>query len=89
MEILIVGCDTLKTADTLVAALIVNVQVYGLVVDPIPAQAPPHEDKADPMAGLAVKVTELPAVTGEEHELPLQLNDKLPAPVPLILVVKA
>ena len=58
--------------------------VHGLVVpehDP-----PPHEPKTYPELGFAVKVTDVPALTGEVHALPPQVKAMLP-PVPGVVVM--
>jgi hypothetical protein len=47
---------TVKSADTDVSALIVNVQVVA-----VPEHAPPHEVKVDGEVGISVKVTLVPA----------------------------
>jgi len=45
----------MKVAVTLFAALMVSVQV-----DKVPLQAPVHPENANPLAGIAVRVTEAP-----------------------------
>ena len=54
------GGAAVKVADTVVSALIVNVQVVA-----VPEHAPPHEVKVEFRAGVSVKVTLLPASTRE------------------------
>jgi hypothetical protein len=70
-----------KVAVTVVLALIVR--VHTLVV---PAHAPPQEAKVCVPSEVAVKVTDVPALTGEVHELPPQLK-VIPPPLPGVVVM--
>jgi len=69
-----------------VAAVSVTVQV------PVPVQPPPLQPlKAEPAAGAAVKVTEVPFGNAAEqvvpHEMPAGALVMVPLPVPVLLTV--
>jgi hypothetical protein len=68
------GEFTVKSADTDVSALIVNVQVVA-----VPEHAPPHELKVESEAGVSVKVTIVPASTEAGQVVPPQVI--VPEPV--------
>ena len=70
----VAGEFTVKSADTDVSALIVNVQVVA-----VPEHAPPHELKVESEAGVSVKVTIVPASTEAGQVAPPQVI--VPEPV--------
>ena len=77
----------LKVAVTEVAALTVTAQV------PVPEQAPLQPAKEEPAAGVAVRVTVVPAVTDSEQVapqlMPAGLLVTVPVPVPLLVTDEA
>jgi hypothetical protein len=77
---------TAKLAVTVVAALSVRVQV------PVPEQPPPLQPvKAEPAAGVAVKLTAVPLANAVAHvapqEMPAGLLVTVPVPAPVLLTV--
>jgi hypothetical protein len=77
----------LKAAVTLVAPSTVTVQV---VVDP--EQAPLQPVKVDPLAGVAVRVTEVESVNVAlqvaPQVMPAGAEETVPAPVPAVVTVR-
>ena len=69
------AADRLNVAVTVVAALTVTAQV------PVPEQAPLQPAKADPVAGVAVRVSVVPAVTDCEQVVPQLIPAGVPVPV--------
>jgi hypothetical protein len=74
----------LNTADTLLFAFIVRVQVIA-----VPEHAPPHEEKVYPDCGVAVRVTVVPETYGSEQS-PLQImpagEEKMVPPIGCVAV---
>src|ERR1043165_9600647 len=75
-----------KDAVTEVAAFSATWQV------PVPAQAPPHPENADPRAAVAVRVTTVPGVKlvlqAAPQLTPAGLDTSVPAPVPARVTVR-
>ena len=67
----------------------VTVRVHG----PVPEQAPDHPEKAEPTAGVAVRVTEVPVVKLAEQVLPQLMSEgelvTVPAPLPALVTAKS
>ena len=78
----------LNIAVTLLAASIVTAHVVA-----VPEQAPLHPAKVEPVAGVAVKVTETPelneALQVVPQLMPVRFDVMVPVPVPCLLTVKA
>lgn len=76
----------LKVAVTEVLAFKVTVQVF------VPVQPPDHPAKLEPVAGVAVRVTAVPALKLAEHVvpqlMPLGLLVTVPLPVPARVTLK-
>jgi hypothetical protein len=79
----------MKVAVAFCAALTISVHV-----DEVPLQAPVHPENANPLAGVAVKVTEVPVryeaehvpVLPVAHEIPPALEATLPLPEPVFVI---